>query len=128
MQSLTALTIGALALGSAAFAYDASTGQTPAMCSAHVASIYFERGAVQFNKFSQVVIDRVAQDAHACGARQVVAQANVDEAHADAITRAFASKGLDVVLAGAPNTAPSRSDFIADRAAVVRLTLNNDVG
>jgi hypothetical protein len=52
----------------------------------------------------------------------------MDKAHADAITHAFAAKGLGVVLAGAPNTAPRGADFIADRAGVVRLTLNEDVG
>ena len=127
MQTLTAMTVGALTLGVAAFAYDSSTGQAPAMCSSHEASVYFERNSTQFNNFAMAVIDRVAQDARACGASQVVAQTSMDQAHADAITRAFASKGLDVVLAGPPNTAPRGSDFIADRAAVVRLTLNNDV-
>jgi hypothetical protein len=127
MQSLTALTLGALALGTAAFAYDASTGQTPAMCSSHQASVYFERNSVEFNNFAMAVIDRVAQDARACGASQVVAQARTDSAHADAITRAFASKGLGVVLVGSPATAPQPSDFVADRAVGVRLTLNSDV-
>jgi hypothetical protein len=57
----------------------------------------------------------------------VVAQARTDSAHADAITRAFASKGLGVVLVGSPATAPQPSDFVADRAVGVRLTLNSDV-
>lgn len=127
MQTLTAMTLGALTLGAAAFAYDSSTGQTPALCSSHEASVYFERDSTQFNNFAMAVIDRVAQDARACGARQVVARTSMDKAHAEAITRAFASKGLGVVLAGSPQTAPRDGDFIADRAAVVRLTLNSDV-
>lgn len=127
MQSLTAMTLGALALGAAAFTYDSSTGQTPALCSSHEASVYFERNSTQFNNFAIAVIDRVAQDARACGARQVVARANMDEAHAVAITRAFASKGLGVILASTPAMASPSGDFIANRAAVVRLTLNRDV-
>jgi hypothetical protein len=127
MQTLTAMTIGAMALGVAAFAYDTSTGETPGLCSSHEASVYFERNSTQFNNFAMAVIDRVAQDARACGASQVVAQTSMDQAHADAITRAFASKGLGVILASAPQTAPQSVDFIADRAAVVRLTLNTDV-
>ena len=127
MQTLTAMTIGAVALGAAAFAYDSSTGQTPGLCSSHEAKVYFERDSVQFNNFAMAVIDRVAQDARACGAREVVAQTSMDAAHADAITRAFASKGLGVVLASSPQAAPQADNFIAGRAAVVRLTLNSDV-
>jgi hypothetical protein len=127
MQTLTAMTIGAAALGVAAFAYDTSTGQTPGLCSSHEASVYFERDSTEFNNFAMAVIDRVAQDARACGARQVVARTSMDQAHADAITRAFASKGLGVVLAGTPQAGVQDGDFIAQRAAVVRLTLNTDV-
>jgi hypothetical protein len=128
MQTLTAITIGALALGAAAFAYDSSISQTPGLCSSHQASVYFERGSTQFNNFAMAVIDRVAQDARACGIDHVVAQTSMDQAHADAITRAFASKGLGVILASTPQPAAQDGDFIAERAAVVRLALNTDIG
>jgi hypothetical protein len=128
MQTLTAMTVGAMALGVAAFAYDSSTGQTPGLCSSHAASIYFERNSTQFNNFAMAVIDRVAQDARACGVRQVVAQTSMDQAHAEAITRAFASKGLSVIHASNPLETPQSGKFIAERAAKVRLTLNTDVG
>ncbi len=126
MQTLTAMTIGAMALGVAAFAYDTSIGQTPSQCSARQASLYFEKDAHGFNAFSDAVIERVAQEARACGARQVVAQTGMDQAHRDAIVRAFASKGLGVIITGAPQAAAG--DFIGDRAAVVRVTMNSDVG
>jgi hypothetical protein len=116
-----------MAIGMAAFAYDSSTGQTPDQCASREASVYFERDSTRFNNFAMAVIDRMAQEARACGARHVVAQTAMDEAHADAIRRAFAAKGLDVILAGSPYPAPPGSDFIAGRAAVVRVTLNSDV-
>jgi hypothetical protein len=128
MQTLTVLTIGALAIGAAAFAYDTSIGETPNRCPSHKASIYFEKDATGLNAFSQAVIDHIAQEARACGARQVVAQTSLSQAHADAITRAFASRGLGVIVASTPQATPQAGKFIADRAAVVRLTLNSDVG
>ena len=128
MQTLTAMTIGALALGAAAFAYDSSTGQTPGRCPTHQASVYFEKDATGLNVFSEAVIDRIAQEARACGASQVVAQTSLGPAHADAISRAFASKGLGVIVASSTPVAPQATEFVADRAAVVRLTLNSDIG
>ena len=128
MQILTAMTLGALTLGVAAFAYDSSIGETPNRCPSHRASVYFEKDATGLNVFSQAVIDRIAQEARACGARQVVAQTSLSQAHADAITRAFASKGLGVIVASTPQATPQADEFIAGRATVVRLTLNSDVG
>ncbi len=127
MQALTAMTIGAMALGAAAFAYDSSSGQTPSTCSARQASLYFEKDAQGFNVFSDAVIERVAQEARACGARQVVAQTSMDEAHRAAIERAFAAKGLGVIVTGVAQPAASEG-FIANRAAVVRVTMNSDIG
>ncbi|HEX5006168.1 MAG TPA: hypothetical protein VFV70_03585 [Hyphomonadaceae bacterium] len=128
MQTLTAMTLGALALGAAAFAYDSSIGQTPNRCPAHQASVYFEKDATGLNLFAEAVIDRIAQEARACGAHQVVAQTSLSQAHADAISRAFASKGLGVIVARTPQATVQPADFVGDRAAVVRLTLNSDVG
>lgn len=127
MQTLTAMTIGAMALGAAAFAYDTSAGQTPSNCPERQASLYFEKGAPGLNGFSEAVVDRVAQEARACGARQVVAETSMGETHRDAIVRAFASKGLGVIVTGAPEAAEP-GDFVADRAAVVRVMMNRDIG
>jgi hypothetical protein len=127
MQTLTAMTLGALALGAAGFAYDSSTGQTPPACPEREASVYFEKGEPRFNDFSTAVIERVAAEARACGAREVVAETSIGGPYADAISSAFVAKGLNVVVA-APPTPPAAGDFIAGRAASVRLTMNRDVG
>jgi hypothetical protein len=111
MQTLTAMTLGAAALGAAAFAYDSSIGETPNRCPSHRVSVYFEKDATGLNVFSEAVIDRIAQEARACG-----------------VTRAFASKGLGVIVASTPQATPQTGEVIAGRAAVVRLTLNSDVG
>lgn len=127
MQTLTAMTLGALALGAAGFAYDSSTGQTPPACPDREASVYFEKGEARFNDFSTAVIERVAAEARACGAQAVVAETSIGGAYAEAITSAFDAKGLNVIVA-APPTAPPAGDFIAGRAANVRLTMNRDIG
>lgn len=127
MQALTAMTLGALALAAAGFVYDSSTGQTGPQCPVREAAVYFEKGEPRFNAFSTAVIERVAAEARACGARQVVAETSVGGAHAEAIARAFEAKGVNVVVAP-PTTAPASSDFIAGRAANVRLTMHRDVG
>ena len=47
MQALTAMTIGALVLGAAAFAYDTASADEPS-CAGREASIYFEKGRNEF--------------------------------------------------------------------------------
>ena len=128
MQPLTAMAMGALALGVAAFAWDSATAQTPDACPTQEVSLYFEKGQTEFNGFSKAVVERVAAEARACGAQQLVAETKVRGARAEAIVDAFASQGVQVVLAGQPRTAPQAGDFIADRAASVRFTLSGDVG
>jgi hypothetical protein len=125
MQALTSMTLGALALGAAVFIYDASA-QT-ASCSGREASVYFEKGKLEINGFSKAVVERMAEEAKACGIDTVVADANVDPKRADALSRAFQPLGLKVVTAGSPTLAPA-GDFIAQRSAKVRLTMNGDVG
>jgi hypothetical protein len=126
MKTLTGLTLGALALGGVAFIYDASA-QAPS-CSGREASVYFEKGKSELNGFSKVVIERVAAEAKACGLTTVVAETKVDGKRADALANAFKPLGLTVVVAGPPALAPAAGDFIADRAASVRLTMVSDVG
>jgi len=126
MQALTAMTLAALALGAAGFVYDTSTGQTAPACPEREASVYFEKGEPRFNAFSTAVIERVAAEARACGARQVVAETSIGGAYAEAIASAFQAKGLDIIVAQPPLPAAS-ADFVAGRAANVRLTMHRDV-
>jgi hypothetical protein len=126
MKTLTAMTLGALALGTAAFIYDASA--QVASCSGREASVYFEKGASEINGFSKAVVERVATEAKACGLTTVVAETKVDDKRAAALATAFKQLGVTVVLAGSPTLAPAAGDFIADRAASVRLSMSSDVG
>jgi hypothetical protein len=126
MKTLTAMTLGALALGTAAFIYDASA-QAPS-CSSREVSVYFEKGKAELNGFSKAVVERVATEAKACGLTTVVAETKVDGKRAAALSKAFKPLGLTVILAGSPALAPAAGDFIADRAASVRLTMTSDVG
>jgi hypothetical protein len=127
MQALTAMTLGALVLGAAAFAYDAASAREQA-CEGREASIYFEKGKTEFNDFSKVVVERVAAEAKACGISQIVASTKAGGKRAEAIARAFEPLGVKVILVGQPPTAPAVGDFISDRAASVRLTMNRDLG
>jgi hypothetical protein len=127
MQALTAMTIGALVLGAVAFAYDTASADEPA-CAGREASIYFEKGRNEFNDFSKAVVERLAAEAKACGVSQVVAETRVGGKRLDAISNAFEPLGLKVILVGPPRVAPPAGDFVADRAASVRLTMSRDVG
>jgi len=127
MQALTAMTIGALILGAAAFAYDTASADERS-CAGREVSVYFEKGKSEFNDFSKAVIERVAAEAKSCGISQVVAETKVDGKRLDAISNAFEPLGLKVILAGPPRIAPPAGDSIADRSASVRLTMNRDVG
>ena len=128
MKMLTAMTIGAVTLGAAAYAWDSATAQSSDACPTHGASVYFEKGQTQFNEFAKAVVERVAAEAKACGAEYVVADTKLGGARADAIVEAFQSRGMKVLIAAQPRNAPKGGDFIADRAASVRFTLNRDVG
>lgn len=123
MQKLTAMTLGALALGAVAFTYDTAKAQTPATCPTHEVSLYFEQGKTEFNEFSRQLVERVAAEAKACGARQIVAETPVTGQRAKAVRQAFAARGVDVILVGPSRLAPA-DDSIASRSANVRLTMN----
>ncbi|HVY87431.1 MAG TPA: hypothetical protein VG942_01090 [Hyphomonadaceae bacterium] len=96
-----------------------AAGQAASTCPAQEVSLYFEKDKAEFNKFSQALVQRVADEAKACGARQVIAQTPVDKAHADAVSKVFQSVGLSVVLAPAH---PVAQDDMAARSVLVKLS------
>ena len=128
MQTLTAMTLGALAIGAAAFAYDTARADPPTDCPSHEVSLYFEHGKSEFNDFSKRLVERVAAEAKACGARQIVAETKVSGERAKTVEQAFASRGVQVILVGPTHVSPTGGAEIADRAANVRLTMNRAVG
>jgi ABC-type sugar transport system substrate-binding protein len=127
MSALTMMTVSAALIGLVGFVYDTATADKAMACPDRAASVYFETGKTNLNPFSEAVIDRVAAEAKACGAAQVVAQAD-SEARAKAVSKAFESRGVDVVVVTPPAPPPSDDGFIAQRAAQVRLTLSPNVG
>ena len=128
MRALTAMTIGAAMIGLAGFVYDTATADQTMACPDRESAVYFENGKTRLNEFSNVVIDRVAAEAKACGAREVVAETN-SNARAQAVANAFEARGLQVVVVTPPRAAPVSDDgFIANRTAKVRLTVNPYVG
>ena len=131
MQPLTAMTLAALALGAGAFCYDSATAQTaPDMsaCATQEVSLYFEKGEDKLNDFSKAVAERIASEAKACGITEITAVTRVDAKRADAISRTFAAKGLNVALVGPLLQLASMRDTVEDRAASVRITTNSSVG
>ncbi len=123
MQTLTAMTLGALALGGAAFLYDTASADEK-MCAGREVSVYFEKGKSEINPFSKAVVDRVAEDVKACGAAAVVVDAGPDGQRAEAISSAFESHGVKPIVA-TPSGA-SADGFIPERAATVRLAGDED--
>jgi hypothetical protein len=97
MQRLTLMTAGALLLGFGGFVYDSAVAQTPASCSSREVSIYFDKDTTEFNKFSQQLVERVATEAKACGARQVVAEVKSGPDRAQAVSHAFQDLGVKVI-------------------------------
>lgn len=127
MKALTTMTIGAAMIGLAGLVYDGATAGQPMACPDRAASIYFERGAAELSEASNTVIDRIAAEAKACGADEVIARTDTD-ARVETLTRAFEARGLRLVVVKPPSVAPSADDsFIAGRVAKVGLTLNREV-
>lgn len=120
MQRLTLMTIGAVMIGFAGFVYDSAAAQTPSACSPREVSIYFDKDTTVFNKFSRQLVERVATEAKACGARQVVAEVKSGPDRAEAVSHAFADLGVNVILVGNPHEAPA-AESVADREVVVRV-------
>lgn len=120
MQRLTLMTIGAALIGFCGFAYDTALAQTPAECSAREVSIYFDKDTTEFNKFSQQLVERVATEAKACGAKQVVAEVKSGPDRAQAVSHAFQDLGVKVIVTGSPDVIPA-SESVADREVIVRV-------
>ena len=120
MQRLTLMTIGAALIGFGGFAYDSAVAQTPASCSSREVSIYFDKDSTEFNKFSQQLVERVATEAKACGAKQVVAEVKSGPDRAEAVSHAFQDLGVKVIVTGTPEVVPA-SESVADREVVVRV-------
>ncbi len=129
MQKLSLVVLAALGAAFASIGPAAAQARNQAPdCPAREVSLYFERDKAELNSFSKVLVDKVVTEAKSCGARQILAEAQADPAHAHAISDAFESRGLKVVMAASPRTSAAPSEAMAARATSVRLTLNNKIG
>ncbi len=127
MQRLTMMTIGAALLGIAGFVYDQASAQAPSACSTRAVDIYFDRDSTAFNPFSQQLVERVAQEARNCGARQVVVSASGTD-RAKAVSEKFQSLGVNVIVVK-PQAVRQEGETVADRAVTIRIAgLANAVG
>lgn len=125
MQKLTLMTVGALLIGFGGFVYDQASAQPlhaqqAASCSGREVSIYFDKDTTAFNKFSQQLVERVAADAKACGATQIVADVKSGPERAQAVSHAFNDLGVGVILTGNPKRVPA-TETLADREVVIRV-------
>ncbi len=118
MQKLKAMTLGAVLIGLAGFVYDTASAQQPAACPQREVALYFEKGAAEFNDMSKQLVQRVAMEAKACGAKQVVAETKTGE-RAQAVSEAFEPFGIRVILVS--QRLSTSGDAISDRTATVRL-------
>ncbi len=124
MQRLTAMTLGAFAIGLAGCAYDAASAQTPAgksgACPAYESTVYFAPNSAELSSFSDSTIVRIAADARACGAKGIVVRAAADGDRAQTVATALRSKGLKAVVVPSSAIALSGETMIA-RSVVLRV-------
>lgn len=122
MQRLTAMTLGALAIGLAGFAFDANA-QTPAPqpCAQHEATIYFAPNSNALNEYSDYAIERMAAEARACGALDIVVQTTAGRERARAVAIALEGRGLRPVVSSAPVLIPV-GDGIMARSVTLRVS------
>jgi len=123
MQRLTLMTLGALAVGLAGHAHDASA-QTSASkasaCPAYESTVYFAPDSTELNTFSDYTIVRIAEEARACGAKGIVVQAAADGARAQSVASALRSRGIKAVVIPWPALALSGETIVA-RSVTLRV-------
>lgn len=120
MQRLTAMTLGALAIGLAGFAFDAHAQTAPQECAQHEATIYFAPNSNALNAYSDYAIERMAAEARACGAIDIVVQTTAGRERARAVAVALEGRGLRPVVSTAPALIPI-GDGIMARSVTLRV-------
>ena len=124
MERLTAMTLGALAIGLAGFAYDAASAQTPAgktaACPKYDSTVYFSPNSAELSTYSYYTIVRIVNDAQACGSKGVVVQSAADDNRAQTVASALRAKGLKAVIVPSPALAQSDEAMI-NRSVVLRV-------
>jgi len=148
MEKLTAMTLGAIALGSAGFAYDAVSGpraepvvatariefveprKLPDDCTSRQAAVYFEQGSARVSASSKAVLERIAAEAKACGkSAKLVAEAPQDDLErrrAEALEAMFVNKGVKAQVRTPAVTTVAASGVEA-RAASVQLVVDEEI-
>lgn len=126
MQRITAMTLGALAIGFAGFAYDAASAQTPAStpaaCPKYESTVYFSPNSAELNAYSDDTIVRIAKAAQACGAKGIVVQAAADGDRAQTVATALRAKGIKAVIVPSQELALSGEAMI-NRSVILRVAL-----
>lgn len=124
MQRLTVMTLGALAIGLAGYAYDAASAQTPAgkmaACPKYESTVYFSPDSAELSTYSNYTIVRIVNDAQACGSKGVVVQSAADDNRAQTVASALRAKGLKAVIVPSPALAQSDEAMI-NRSVVLRV-------
>ena len=129
MQRLTVMTLGALAIGLAGYAYDAASAQTSAgmapagkmaACPKYESTVYFSHDSAELSTYSNYTIVRIVNDAQACGSKGVVVQSAADDNRAQTVASALRAKGLKAVIVPSPALAQSDEAMI-NRSVVLRV-------
>lgn len=125
MQRLTLMTLGALAVGLAGYAYDEASAQTPAgksaSCPRYESTVYFSPNSAELNAYSDYTIVTIAEAAQACGAKGIVVQAAADGERARTVATALRAKGLKAVIVPSQEIAQSDEAMI-NRSVILRVT------
>lgn len=128
MQRLTIMILGALAIGLSAFVCDQASAQTAAnmapvslkSCPKYESTVYFAPDSTGLNAYSDYTIDRMAEDAKACGAKGVIVQAADAGERAATVATALRAHGLKAVIVPSPAIALS-GETIVNRSVILRV-------
>ena len=125
MTTFRKMIAGAAFVGASIMLAGAASADTG--CGTREVSLYFEKGQTEFNDFSRAVVERVASEAKACGATQIVAEApdgKLEAKRSAAIRKAFDHAGVKVILVGASLPVKmAAAENVLDRGASVRLVM-----
>jgi len=126
MQRLSWITLGALAVGVAGYAYDAASAQTPtsksASCPPYESTVYFSPNSAELNAYSDYMIVTIAEAAQACGAKGIVVEAAADDGRARIVATALRAKGLKAVIIQSQELAQS-DEAMVNRSVILRVAV-----
>lgn len=126
MRMWQLVTIAFVGMGVASYVTAKEAHAQQAACSAREVTLYFEKDGVAVNAASRAIVEKLAADAKACGAKDVIVDAPngaLERRRASAIESAFRQQGVTATLVLPATLEPKPVvETVLDRAARVRIS------